>query len=331
MSSYKIHTNSDQGIGKMKRTLMSLTLLLMLISSAFAQTQGVYKEDTPHRNGDQGMFVLFKRCDVAASSSGTDGDYTAPCVDNQGQIRVSGTFTAEGGSGLAADDYGTTASPSTHILTIQGNAAGVAVPVSGTFWQATQPISGTISASQSGAWSVTANAGTNLNTSSLALESGGNLASLYASLGATTANRSTSTDTTSVPAISLLKQISYSLQSLADGVYVQGTTSAITDTTSTSVIAGVASNYLYISKCSFSNTDTDVGPEVVLQDGSGGTVLDVIPVPMASAAGDVGGAVVTYPTALKVPTAGNALYCAPLTTGASVKCSCNGYRSTTSY
>ena len=42
------------------------------------------------------------------------------------------------------------------------------VAVTGTFWQATQPISGT----------VTANAGTNLNTSTLALETGGNLASL---------------------------------------------------------------------------------------------------------------------------------------------------------
>jgi hypothetical protein len=49
----------------------------------------------------------------------------------------------------------------------------VAVPVSGTFWQATQPISGT----------VTANAGTNLNTSALALESGGNLAAAATSLG----------------------------------------------------------------------------------------------------------------------------------------------------
>ena len=43
-----------------------------------------------------------------------------------------------------------------------------AVPVSGTFWQATQPVSGT----------VTANAGTNLNTSALALETGGNLAAI---------------------------------------------------------------------------------------------------------------------------------------------------------
>jgi hypothetical protein len=42
------------------------------------------------------------------------------------------------------------------------------VPVTGTFWQTTQPVSGT----------VTANAGTNLNTSLLALETGGNLATI---------------------------------------------------------------------------------------------------------------------------------------------------------
>lgn len=49
-----------------------------------------------------------------------------------------------------------------------------AVPVSGTFWQTTQPVSGT----------VTANAGTNLNTSALALESGGNLATVASAQGA---------------------------------------------------------------------------------------------------------------------------------------------------
>jgi hypothetical protein len=42
--------------------------------------------------------------------------------------------------------------------------------VTGTFWQTTQPVSGT----------VTANAGTNLNTSALALETGGNLAAIKA-------------------------------------------------------------------------------------------------------------------------------------------------------
>src|SRR6266566_9838290 len=53
-----------------------------------------------------------------------------------------------------------------HRIKVDGS--GVTQPVSGTFWQATQPVSGT----------VTANAGTNLNTSLLALESGGNLATL---------------------------------------------------------------------------------------------------------------------------------------------------------
>src|SRR5580658_8611382 len=49
-----------------------------------------------------------------------------------------------------------------------------AVPVSGTFWQTTQPVSGT----------VTANAGTNMSTSALALESGGNLATIATAQGA---------------------------------------------------------------------------------------------------------------------------------------------------
>ena len=54
-------------------------------------------------------------------------------------------------------------------------------PVSGTFWQATQPVSGTFwQATQPVSGTVTANAGTNLNTSALALESGGNLAALAA-------------------------------------------------------------------------------------------------------------------------------------------------------
>ena len=48
------------------------------------------------------------------------------------------------------------------------NKLSTSVAVTGTFFQAIQPVSG----------SVTANAGTNLNTSTLALESGGNLAAI---------------------------------------------------------------------------------------------------------------------------------------------------------
>lgn len=76
---------------------------------------------------------------------------------------------ARGGAkgATAAADVTTTANGADHqALDVFLNNASVAV--TGTFWQATQPISGT----------VTANAGTNLNTSALALESGGNLATI---------------------------------------------------------------------------------------------------------------------------------------------------------
>ena len=65
-----------------------------------------------------------------------------------------------------------------------------AVPVSGTFWQSTQPVSG----------SVTANAGTNLNTSALALESGGNLATIASNTAAnaTAANQTNGSQKTQV-------------------------------------------------------------------------------------------------------------------------------------
>lgn len=80
--------------------------------------------------------------------------------------------------------------------------SSVSLPVTGTFWQATQPISGSVSLtgtlpafaatptfnigtapSLTVSGTVTANAGTNLNTSALALETGGNLANLYAATG----------------------------------------------------------------------------------------------------------------------------------------------------
>lgn len=63
-----------------------------------------------------------------------------------------------------------------------------ALSVTGTFWQATQPVSGT----------VTANAGTNLNTSALALESGGNLAAIGTATGTTADTAWTGTGGTTV-------------------------------------------------------------------------------------------------------------------------------------
>lgn len=119
----------------------------------------------------------------------------------------------------------------------------------------------------------------------------------------------------------------------AGGTLVSGTiTSAMTGTTSTSLVSGTASNYLYITSCTASNGDTDTSTDILLQDGNGGTTLWVIPAPAAAVISTGGGgAHITFPVPLKVPTSGNSLYAANVTTGASTKISCNGYKSTVSY
>jgi len=102
--------------------------------------------------------------------------------------------------------------------------------------------------------------------------------------------------------------------------FVQGTTSAMTGTTSTSLIAGVASNNLYITHLSCVNSHATVGTFVSIQDGTGGTIIDTL-----AAAAVYGGHSNTYPVPLKVPTAGNGIFVADVTTGANVICSAQGY------
>lgn len=93
---------------------------------------------------------------------------------------VSGTVTAnQGGSWSATVTQGTAANLNATVA--QGAAGASAWKVDGS--AVTQPVSGT----------VTANAGTNLNTSALALESGGNLAGIVTRLGDVTANPTANT------------------------------------------------------------------------------------------------------------------------------------------
>ena len=110
------------------------------------------------------------------------------------------------------------------------------------------------------------------------------------------------------------------------GTLVSGAiTTAMTATTSTSLVGATASNYLYITSCSLSNDHASVTTTILLQDGSGGTTLWKGIVPFG------GGSNVPFPVPLKVPTAGNALYAANVTTGSSTYASCSGFRSTVSY
>ncbi len=99
-------------------------------------------------------------------------------------------------------------------------------------------------------------------------------------------------------------------------------TSAMTSTTSTSLIAAPASGLRnYITQITVSNSDDTTDTDVIIQDGSGGTTLYVIP-----AAHNYGGAVLTFPVPLRQPTTATAIYCANVTTGASTKVSASGYK-----
>ena len=87
--------------------------------------------------------------------SGTFWQATQPVSGTfwQATQPVSGTVTADAGANLntsallttTAHDaaFGTAGSADAQVRTVQGIAGGTAVPVSGTFWQATQPVSGT--------------------------------------------------------------------------------------------------------------------------------------------------------------------------------------------
>jgi hypothetical protein len=105
--------------------------------------------------------------------------------------------------------------------------------------------------------------------------------------------------------------------------YVSGViATAMTGTTSTSLLAAPAAGLRnYITQITVSNSHATVGTDIIIQDGSGGTTLYVIP-----AAAVYGGAAISFPTPLRQPTLATALYCANVTTGASTKVSASGYK-----
>lgn len=100
-------------------------------------------------------------------------------------------------------------------------------------------------------------------------------------------------------------------------------TTAMTSTTSTAVTGmGAQGGSLrnYITTVIISNSHATVGTDVVLQDGNGGATLATFP-----AAAAYGGVAMNLPVPIKT-TANTALYAANITTGASVKVSCYGYK-----
>lgn len=100
---------------------------------------------------------------------------------------------------------------------------------------------------------------------------------------------------------------------------VHGTTAAMVGTTSTSLVAAVTSQSLYINRVKCNNTSS-TATLVQIRDGSAGTVLDTL-----AAGATYGGEQGTGSTPLFWTTAGNALFAQNVTTGASVICTASGY------
>lgn len=98
--------------------------------------------------------------------------------------------------------------------------------------------------------------------------------------------------------------------------------SAMTGTTSTSLVASPGGSLRnYITQITCSNAHATVGTDIIIQDGSGGTTIYLLP-----AAAVYGGAALSFPTPLRQPTTATAIYVANVTTGASTKCAASGYK-----
>ncbi len=108
---------------------------------------------------------------------------------------------------------GTAGSPGTAVLTVQGISGGQAVPVSGTFYQTTQPVSIASGQVASGAFA-------SGSIASGAIASGAAVSGAFAdgslvTLGAESDAKNSATDNTAVTIMSVLKEISYMAQNPA--------------------------------------------------------------------------------------------------------------------
>lgn len=240
---------------------------------------------------------------------------------------TSGVPTAGNGIVSTLDNIiGTAGTGSAQVLTVQGNASGTAIPVSlasvpshavtnagtfavqvtsapttavtGTFWQTTQPVSLAASVAVT-------NAGT------FAVQ----VSNANANGSATSAN--------SAPVVIASDQAAVTTQLASTANIVSGVIStAMTGTTSTSLVAAPGSSLRnYITTLTISNSHATVGTDIVIQDGSGGTTIWVVP-----AAAAYGGAVIIFDPPLRQPTANTALFAANVTTGSSTKVSANGFK-----
>lgn len=239
-------------------------------------------------------------------------------VTNAGTFAVQSTNQANSGVDIGDVTINNAAGASAVNIQDGGNS----ITVDGTFWQATQPVSGT----------VTANAGTGTMAVSMATNTPvGNVAHDAADSGAPikTGGRARTSDITSVAnddrTDSIHTKNGFQVVfpfCLPENLVSGAITTAMTGTTSTSLIAAPGAGlYNYITQVTVSNSHATVGTDVTLQDGNGGTAFYTIP-----AAAVYGGASIQFNPPLRQPTSNTALYCVNITTGASTKVSASGFK-----
>lgn len=190
---------------------------------------------------------------------------------------------------IAGSAPGTAGSPSTNVVSIQGVASGTVVPVSSGVAQGSSTSGQTVSPIG------------------------------VASLSTTPTRTTTQTD---MPAGTLNGAMVVMPYALSDSLVSGVITSAMTGTTSTSLVAAPAGSlHNYITQITCSNSHATVGTDIILQDGNGGTTIYVLPAAIA-----YGGAALNFLAPLRQPTAATALYVANVTTGASTKCAASGFK-----
>jgi hypothetical protein len=251
-SSLPVTVASDQSAIQVSGTFWATAVALP--SAARLSDGGSFYDARQIRALTSADHITCDNCGAASLGQTTMAN-SAPVViaSNQSAVPVSGTFwqTTQPVSGT----FWQSTQP-VSLSSLPALAAGSAVighvivdtapttAVTGTFWQTTQPVSGpltdtqiratplpvsgTVSANISGSisnTSFTANAGTNLNTSALALESGGNLASILSAVtGVATAARQ---DTENASLATLAATVTTAGASTTTAIAIQGDANAL--------------------------------------------------------------------------------------------------------
>ncbi len=281
-------------------------------------------EDAVAVSGDKGILALGVRRDTAASSSTTDGDYSTFNFDSTGKLWVN-----------AAVSSGSTAGDVAHDGVDSGNPVKI-----GGYAKAAAPSDVSADGDRVNSWylrngaqavNLTAAGALIPGDATTGLAVGGNVAHDGADSGKPlkVGGRARSSE---IAAVSSDDRVDFLTDLVGKLIvlpyanpenFVSGAiTSAMTGTTSTSLIAAPASGLRnYITQITVSCAHATQGTDIVIQDGSGGTTLYTIP-----AAALYGGAAITFPTPLRQPTTATAIYCANVTTGSSTKVSASGYK-----